>query len=250
MENINTNSPINFLWEDDLTPAEITAVNNSINQWKNQNGGALRTENVKICKDAIAWVKSTGRFRSAGTGAPIGFAAAMTVGTNSLAAAFKQETLVGILAMESAFGTTTSAYTNADTAVGRFQIIPSKALADYNKINPQLTGQQIDGDGAEFVSAANVAAWYYAYNIQYLTNKKHLADEVGSIANAADAIPFAIAEYNKGIGAIAKARIACKTAGKDNTKWENVKAYLTGNDVGAKKYVARVFLFGAGLNIP
>lgn len=241
---------------DDLSTAEQTTANNNVQQWLNQDGGNLRSNNLSVCQYGIDWVKTNGLFSS--SGGSIDFDDAMSVGTGSLSSAFQRSYLVGILAKEWYFATMAfPAYdpTDPTAAIGGFQIKPQYALAEFNKTNsPTLAPTDIDKRGSladsplpygSFRNAAAVAAWYLAENLQAFTFKKYNGNTVGAISDTSQAALFAIASYNQGTPTIQNARIDCAGDGKDNTDWDTVKTYLS-DDV--KKYVALVCLYGAGLN--
>jgi hypothetical protein len=240
--------------EDDLTPAEKTKIATNIASWKKQSGGDLQKLNIAICKNGHDWTRASGYFPNAAGNKLIPFSEAMKLSAGSLEGGFERKHLLGFLGAESSFGTVFTKYDplEPDKAVGGFQIQRRKALADFNKFNTIVKPEDIDDQGNyvdnfhDFNNASRVAAWYLARNLQYCTYKKVDGKEIGAVPLQSEAILFAVAMYNQGVGTISAARKACMGAGFDNTKYENAKAYM---DAETKRYVARVVLYGKGLDM-
>lgn len=240
--------------EDDLTTKEKSDIANNITKWKRQDSGDLQKLNIAICKNGHDWVRASGYFPNAAGTKLIPFSDAMKLSTGSLEGGFERKHLIGFLGAESSFGTLFPKYDtqNPNKAVGGFQIKKNKALADFNNFNSELKPEDIDEQGNyvdnfyDFNNASRVAAWYLARNLQYCTYRKLDGKEIGPVTSQSEAILFAIAMYNQGVGSISTARKTCMDAGIDNTKYENVKTYMTEE---TKKYVARVVLYGKGLDL-
>lgn len=242
--------------DDDLTQAEKNSLFSNVDAWTAEDDGQLQRINVTVCKNGIDWTRSSGFFPSGNQLIP--FEEAMSVGQSSLQTAFQRKYLIGILAVESRFGHVFTPYSpsSPNKAIGGFQIQPNNALKEFNQSNdPEFAPIDIDDRGTafevpkpfkEFNNAAQVAAWYFARNLQYCTLRRLNGVDVGSISDAGEAPFFAAALYNQGIGTVAAARKACMDDGNDNTIWDNVKTYM---DSQVRKYVARVALYGENLDL-
>ncbi|PCJ67803.1 MAG: hypothetical protein COA58_01310 [Bacteroidetes bacterium] len=199
-----------------LTQGQKNKLKENAKKWKRDARECIAK--TRACKDAMDWVKKNGKFAPYTN--PIDFDRALGLGGGkSLAGAYRLAKLLGLLGQESSFGTD---YGTSDKYKGPFQL-SEEVINDYNRHNdPDVTFSEDIDDKVDFDTAAKVAAWYIAFILQQLT----WSSMNPRIVDIEEANKFALAAYNGGLGTIKDAQKKCKDAGKDSTKWDNVKDYL------------------------
>ena len=139
-------------------------------------------------------------------------------------------TMEAVYAQESSFGTLLNER-GITGAAGEFQL--KKALAEhYGLSTTKENDQRFDIDYASIAAARYLKDLDYAFSKRTkLTSKLFII----SVLDRVERAKFDLAAYNAGQGIIARTQQLAEKAGKDPTKWNDVKKFLKAAKVKADK---------------
>ncbi|MDB5038267.1 MAG: tail length tape measure protein [Bacteriovoracaceae bacterium] len=153
--------------------------------------------------------------------------------------AYNIHTLEGMYGQESSSGRLNMGEKNSPGLAGHFQISPDVAAHYGLKVDKKID-ERFDVN-----KAATCAAKYIMdldKNFSRSTNvgyKKEIVKTI-PVEDPIERTKFALTAYNAGAKTIAKAQRAAQKAGKDPTKWDDVKQYLEEAGIKNKKKLKEI----------
>jgi len=148
-------------------------------------------------------------------------------------------TLEGMYGRETSFGHDNLGERNSEGLAGHFQISPDVATHYGLRVDEKID-ERFDVN-----KAATCAAKYIKdldKNFSRSTNvgyKKEIVKTI-PVEDPIERTKFALAAYNAGAKTIAKAQRAAQKAGKDPTKWDDVKQHLEAAGIKNKKKLKEI----------